>query len=159
MNVIIRKANKKDLKRIVELFSELYIAEQPFDSNLKDGYYETKNGKKGILKDIKNKKEIFLVAIIDDIIVGIVDGHVYDKEDLYIEKVAYLSRLVVDKNYKNKGIATRLINEFTNEVKKENVKFIKLNAFESNTPAVSLYKKEGFNEYSVFYMKKIDYTD
>ncbi len=42
-----------------------------------------------------------------------------------------------------------------NIVKKKGAKYVKLNAFESNIPAVSLYKKEGFEKYSVYYMKKI----
>jgi len=152
----IRKATKKDLKHIVELSSQLYKAEQPFDKNLKDGYYETKKGKKGLLKDIKNKKRIFLVAIWDKKVVGYADGYIYDKEDVYIKKMAYLDRIIVDENYKGKGIATNLVDEFSNQLKKEDVKFIKLNAFENNKPAKSLYDKLGFYEYSIFYMKKLD---
>lgn len=156
MDIIIRKANEKDLKRIVELSSQLYKAEQPFDKNLKDGYYETKKGIKRLLKDIKDKKRIFLVAINDNIVIGYVDGYIYDKEEIYIEKIAYLDRIIVDEKYKGNGIATKLIDEFSNHLKKENVKFIKLNAFEENKPAIALYEKMGFYEYSIFYMKKLD---
>lgn len=156
MDITIRRATKKDLTRIVELSVQLYKTEQPFDKNLKDEYYETKKGTKGLLKDIKDKKRIFLVAIYEENVVGYIDGYIYDKEDVYIEKMAYLDRIIVDKNYKGKGIATKLVDEFSNQLKKENVKFIKLNAFKGNKPAIALYEKMGFYEYSVFYMKKID---
>ena len=38
------------------------------------------------------------------------------------------------------------------EIDHRYAKYIKLNAFENNTPAVSLYKKQGFKNHSVFYM-------
>jgi ribosomal protein S18 acetylase RimI-like enzyme len=153
-NLTIREATTKDFNRILDLSIQLYKAEQPFDSNIKDGYYETKEGKKDLLKDIKDKKRYFLVGIYDNKIVGYIDGYIYDK-DVYKDKIAYLDRLSVDKEYRGKGFGSALIDAFSNEVKKKDVKFIKLNAFEGNIPAVSLYKKKEFKEYSVFYMKKI----
>ena len=41
-------------------------------------------------------------------------------------------------------------------VKGKDAKFIKLNAFEDNVPAIDLYKKAGFKEYSIYYMKPIE---
>lgn len=81
---------------------------------------------------------------------------IYDKEDVYIKKVVYLDQISVDKNYKQKGIGTKLIDEFTNEVNKKGVEYIKLNAFGDNEPAIKLYSKKGFDKYSIFYIKKVD---
>ena len=69
--------------------------------------------------------------------------------------MAYLDCLCVDKASRKQGIGKKLIDEFSSIVKKKGTKYVKLNAFENNTPAVSLYKKEGFEEYSIYYMKKI----
>jgi ribosomal protein S18 acetylase RimI-like enzyme len=153
--VHIRKATKKDLIDVVELASQLYETEQQFDSNIRDGYYKTKEGRKELLKDIKNKERIFLIAIYKNDICGFIDGYIYNKEKVYKEKVAYLDRISVDNDYKGKGIGTNLIEAFEREVKIKEAKFIKLNAFHNNIPATSFYKKTGFYDYSTFYMKKI----
>lgn len=155
-DLIIRKAKKNDFAAIVELAVQLYKTEQPFDNNIKDGYYHTDKGKSELLKKIRSRKTIFLVATINNNIVGYITGYIYERDEVYINKVAYLDQICVDINYKSKGIGTRLIDEFSNVVKKKKVKYIKLNAFEKNTPAVNLYNKMGFNEYSIFYIKKLD---
>lgn len=152
----IRKVNKKDIDRIVELYSQLYKIEQQFWDNLKDNYYETKECRKRLLKDINDKNMTFLVATSDDIVVGYINGYVYDKKDVYKEKTASLDYIAVDENHKRKGIGTILINCFENEMKKKEVKYIKLNAFPNNEPAISLYKKNKFNEFSTIYIKSIN---
>ncbi len=155
-DLTIRKATENDFDSILNLASQLYKTEQPFDRNIKDGYYQTVTGRKELLKSIKSRKRIFLVAMIKNNVVGYVNGYIYDKEDVYIKKVAYLDQISVDKNYKQKGIGTKLIDEFTNKVKKKGAEYIKLNAFEDNEPAIKLYGKKGFDKYSIFYMKKVD---
>ena len=156
MNIEIRKAHKKDIDSIVNLANELYETEMPFDTNLKAGYYKTKTGRKELLKYIKDKKKLVLVAIINDNIVAFANGYIYDKEEMYKEKVAYLHNISVSKDYKRNGIGTKLIDEFTNIMKEKGCSYIKLNAFRNNIPAVEFYKKKNFEEYSMFYIKKID---
>lgn len=155
MDIFIRKAKTEDFDSILSLANQLYKAEQPFDKNIKDGYYNTEKGRKGLLKDIKARKKLFFVAVLDNNIVGFVDGFIINKEDVYIEKIAYLDRISVDSKYKNKGIDSQLLNHFTCAVRDKGAKHIKLNAFKNNIPAISLYEKNDFNEYSIFYMKKI----
>ncbi len=120
------------------------------DSYLSDIYREKE------LKYISSRKKIFLVAEIDKKIIGYVNGYIVENPDIYYrEPVAYLDCLCVDKVSRKQGIGKKLIDEFSSIVKKKGAKYVKLNAFENNTPAVNLYKKEGFEEYSIYYMKKI----
>jgi ribosomal protein S18 acetylase RimI-like enzyme len=70
-------------------------------------------------------------------------------------KVKNLKGMCVDKKVRKQGIGKKLIDAFSDIAKKKGAKYVKLNAFENNIPAISLYKKEGFEEYSVYYMKKI----
>lgn len=155
MDILIRKAKEEDFDSILSLANQLYEAEQPFDKNIKDGYYNTEEGRKELLKNIKSRKRMFFVATLENAIVGFVDGFIINKEDVYIEKLAYLDRISVDCKYKNKGIGSKLIDKFTGTVKDKGAKYIKLNVFRNNIPAISLYEKNNFKEYSVFYMKKI----
>ena len=151
----IRKAKKGDFEKILKLAEELYEAELPFDKNLNENYYNNQKAKEDLKKLISSRKRTFLVAEENDNLVGYVDGYIIEKEEVYIEKVAYLDHLCVTRKYRKQGIGKILIDEFAKIMKEKGVKYIKLNAFENNIPAVSLYKKEDFKEYSVYYMKEI----
>ena len=153
-DISIRKATNEDLESIINLYMQLWQTEQIFDSNLKDLYYSTKKSRKEFIKDIKNN--YFLLAIYENKIVGYLDGYYIKNKDAFKEKMAYLDELSVENNYKKLGIGSKLIDAFTELCKKDKVKYIKLCAFENNIPAVSLYKKLGFEEYSVVYRKRID---
>lgn len=148
----IRKAKIEDYKQIIELYKELYDAEKIFDENLSNMYEPSDTE---IIKNrIKSRKEIFLVAEENNKIVGLIDGYIIDNRH-HIEKVGYLDHLCVRKEYQNKGIGRYLIEKFSDKMKNKNVAYLKLNAFEKNLPAISLYKKLGFKEYSIFYIKNI----
>ncbi len=154
-NLVIRKAKKDDLEEIVLLAKQLWDTEKPFDLNLSDNYYETEEGREGLLKDIRSRKRFFLVAELDSKIVGFVDGNIIKNEGVYRENVVYLSRLSVLDDCRGRGIGTKLIDAFRDCVKNKGCSFIKICAFVDNVPAVNLYKKKGFNDYSMFYMMKI----
>jgi len=156
--MIIRKAKRSDIDEIIKIADQLRKAEAPLDKtkNIKLNSYLSEEYKKKELEYIASRKKIFLVAVIDEKIVGYVNGYVFENSDIYYKKpVAYLDCLCVDKSVRKQGIGQSLIDEFTKMVKERGVKYIKLNAFENNIPAVSLYKKLGYEEYSVYYMKKI----
>ncbi len=150
----IRKAKIEDYDKIIELYKELYDAEKIFDKNLSSTYNVSEKQKEEIQKRIKSRKEIFLVAEEDDKIIGLIDGYIIDNSN-HIEKVGYLDHLCVNKKYRKLGIGENLIKEFSNKMKNKNVTYLKLNAFEKNLPAIALYEKLGFEEYSIYYMKKI----
>lgn len=152
----IRKATKEDINQICEVAKQLWDTEKVFFDNIQDSYYEKEAAQKDIQKCIMNKKGIFLVAEKDNQIIAFIEGHIIDDLDSYKEKISYINRLVVDENYRKKGIGQLLIDEYGKRSKKRGCKYLKLNAFENNTPAVKLYKNIGFKEYSIMYMKKID---
>jgi len=153
-NVYVRKAKIKDLDSIIDLASQLWETEQVFNSNLADFYYKTKEGTRGLKKDIRNRDMIFLVAVINNNVIGFLNGYI-NKGSAYKNKIAHLDRLCVDKPYRNRGVSRLLLETFETQLKKSEVGSIRLNAFEKNIPAVSFYKKEGFYEYSTTYMKKL----
>ena len=141
INLNIRKVNIKDYNSVINLYKQLYDVEKVFDDNLIDEYKVDEKQENKIKKRIKSRKEIFLVAEIDNKVVGLIDGYII--ESLYYKnKVSYLDHICVDEKYRNNGIGTMLINEFSNFSKKKGAKFIKLNAFENNVPAINFYKKK-----------------
>ena len=150
----IRKAKVSDYEVIFDLYKQLYEAESVFDDNLKKDYYETEEAKEKVLKAVRARKKTFLVAEENKKVVGLVDGYMIDSNH-HIQKVAYLDHLCVYKNFRKKGIGKMLIDEFNKRMKEQGAKSVKLNAFRQNYPASSLYEKEGFKEYSVYYIKDI----
>ena len=150
----IRKTIINDFNGVINLYKQLFEAEKVFDENIIKTYKIDEKEEKKIKKRIRSRKVIFLVAEIDDKIVGLIDGYII--ESIYFkEKIAYLDHLCVDEKYRNNGIGSKLIEKFSDVSKSKGAKYIKLNAFENNIPAVSLYNKYGFEEYSIFYMKSI----
>lgn len=156
--MIIRKAKKSDIDEIIKIADQLRKTEAVLDAtkNMKDDSYLSSIYRKFELKYIKSRKKIFLVAVLNGRIVGYINGYIRENWEIYYkEPVAYLDCLCVDESVRNQGIGRSLIDEFISIVKAKGTKYIKLNAFETNTPAVSLYKKLGFKEYSAYYMKQI----
>ena len=150
----IRSAEIDDCDAITSLYKQLYDTEKAFDDNLINEYILDDKQLKSIRKKIKSRKEIFLVAEMDQKIVGVIDGYIIDSIH-YKEKVSFLEHLCVDKKYRKKRIATELIQEFSNKTKEKGATYIKLYAFENNSNAIKLYNKLGFVESTILYNKKI----
>ena len=87
--------------------------------------------------EIGNKTSHFLVAIENDEVLGYIGMSIVIDE-------GYIFNVAVRKSYRNKGVATALINELVTYGKKNNFSFITLEVRESNLPAISLYSKFGF---------------
>ncbi len=150
----IRKVNINDYNDIINLYQQLFDSEKVFDNNIKKTYKVSEKEGQMIKKRIRSRKGIFLVAEIDSKIVGLIDGYIMENI-YYEEKISYLNHLYVDEEYRNNDIGSKLIEEFSKVSKTKGAKYITLSAFENNTPAVSLYKKLGFESYAIYYMKKI----
>ena len=154
--MIVRKARKSDIDDIIRLADQLRKTEANLDKNLKYDAYLSEIYIERQLKYISSRRKIFLVLEIQGKVVGYVNGYLVENNEIYYkEPVAYLDCLCIDKSVRKQGLGKKLLDEFINAVKKQGIKYVKLNAFENNIPAVNLYKKEGFEEYSVYYMKKI----
>ncbi|MBU2576317.1 MAG: GNAT family N-acetyltransferase [Nanoarchaeota archaeon] len=103
--VLIRSARKKDINLIGEV---LEIQE------LGRGY-----SKEYLVRLIKNKGGIFLVADYNSKIIGIVFGEVNKKENW-----AELSGIAVLEGYRNNGIGSAFLREFERRVRNRGVTFI-----------------------------------
>ena len=68
------------LNDLLRLQLQLEDAEIVFDNNLKEHYYATLKGKEKLKNRIKNKNNIFYVALNKDKIIVFIDGYVPDDE-------------------------------------------------------------------------------
>ena len=150
----IRKVNIEDYLEVINLYTQLHDAEKEFDDNLVEELIIDEEQEKKIKKKMKSRKEIFLVAELENKVVGLIDGFIID-DIFFKEKIAYLDHICVDRNHRNKEIGTKLIKEFQKISQKKGAKYVKLNAFVKNINAIKLYEKLGFKEHSSFYINTL----
>lgn len=91
--------------------------------------------------DLKQENNYYLVAKLDNVIVGYIGiSYVLDTADII--------SIVVDKEYTKKGIASLLLNNIFNFCKSNNINTILLEVRKSNIAAQKLYEKHGFKKIS-----------
>lgn len=153
----IRKVNEGDFDDILNLQLQLEDVEVNFDNNLKERCYETIKGKQKLKNRINDEKIIFYVAVNEkNKVIAFVDGNIPDDEWWYKDSVAYLNHICVDKDYRNLGIAKKLLKQFEKVAYKKGAKYVRLLTFYRNDLAIAFYKNNGFSEYSIYYNKKLD---
>ncbi len=121
---MIRRYNKEDIKRIVELEHDNLL------SSLEESYY---------LIDLNNPFAYHYVIEENNYIIGFISS-IYDGFSLEILNI------VIDKHYQSKGYGIKLITYVLDEIMPENVS---LEVRESNVKAINLYKKLNFKEIRV----------
>ena len=126
-----------------ELLTLLIQDEKKYDDNISDiivlDWYN---------KLYNNPDKVIFVAKENDLVIGYIYVKiVFDESMIY--KVSLIDALYVKEEYRFKGIATRLIEEAKNWTKDNNIKQITINVIEKNDIAYMLYRKLGFNNYSI----------
>ena len=87
---------------------------------------------------------------------NIIKGYIYLKPVNNDSQNCYLiDGLYVDNEYRNKGIATKLIENALNVIKETNAAVVDINVMANNSVAISLYKRFGFNEFRISLRKNI----
>lgn len=130
-----KAATTNDLNAIKEIEDEAF--HKPF--TLEELTYEIK----------ENPFSKYILCLIDNKIVGFMNFWItFDS--------ATINQIATKKEYRNKGIATNLLEYAETLLKKENVEFFTLEVRESNVAAINLYLKFGFIKISV---KKGYYDD
>lgn len=142
MDIIIRQARVEDAHFIAE--AEREIAQElglfcSHPSELTDE--RTQNT---ILAFLKDKKGVYLVAEWE----GKIVGHAF-LEPLLLQSLSHVVQLTigVHKGFQEQGIGTKLLEQLIIWAKKsKTIEKIELNVRASNTRAIALYKKMGFEE-------------
>lgn len=124
--MLIRYATEEDL------FSILKIDFESFNNHYDEKFYGN--------KILDNK---IIVAQLSEKIIGFIFfDNIFEETEIY--------KLVILKNYRNKGIASFIMKFFLDEMKKNKQEKIFLEVREGNKVAISLYKKFDFK-----YVRKI----
>ncbi len=92
----------------------------------------------GIRSELQNDTAHFIAAVTDSKVLGYIGAHEICGE-------AYITNVAVLPEYRHLGIGETLINAATEGAKTRRCDFISLEVRISNTPAIELYKKQGYN--------------
>jgi len=151
--VKIRKANKKDMKAVLNLIKELAAFEREPNA-VEITQQELEQDGFGDFK----KFECF-VADVNKKIVGM--ALFYERYSTWKGSTLHLEDLIVTKKMKGKGIGTLLYKNFLNYAYTKKVRRVEWVALNWNTPAIKFYKKTGatqLEDWQTFQMslKKIE---
>jgi len=124
-----RSAIVNDADKLDELLTQLILDEKKYDPNVE--IVKVKDFYKNYIND---NTKFFLVCEENDIIFG----YIYVKKE---DNILKIDALYVLEEYRNKGIATHLLEEVINYGKLNNYEIISINVLENNLKAKKLYSK------------------
>ena len=127
--MIFRKPNVNEAEKLDNLLTRLILDERNYDPNV-----EIVDVKDFYSNYIQDSTKFFEVCEDNNEIVGYIYSIIEDKK-------AKVDALFVDEKYRNKKIATTLIENFINYCKENNIKEITIKVLENNTKAKNLYLK------------------
>ncbi|MEO9894342.1 GNAT family N-acetyltransferase [Aurantibacter sp.] len=145
-DIIIRKANIKDLASLLEFEQGIIKAERPFDPTLADdpiSYYDLKE---------------LIASDTAEILVGehkgklIASGYANIKQaKSYLDhkRFSYLGFMYTDPNYRGKGLNRRIVDGLKEWSFEKGVKEIRLTVYEENIGAIKAYEKVGFKNHLI----------
>lgn len=134
-------SDKNLIKQCDKLFIDFLESESKYDDN-----YLQRKDIKSFMDDLNDKNNILYSAIEDEKVIGFLFGYI-KKLKAEINPVAHLCFLYVDPKYRNKKIATNLINIFLKEIKSRNINNIDVKVYSNNREALKLYKNLGFDPF------------
>lgn len=148
----IRRGEKKDLPRLLELIQELAVYEREpeavmvtVDELARDGFGE-------------NPLYSFFVAETENGIVGI--AHYYYRYSTWSGKVLYLEDLIVTENERGKGYGKKLLDRIIQQADEDNCRLCVWQVLDWNEPSINFYKNIGAHldgEWINCTVKKADY--
>jgi ribosomal protein S18 acetylase RimI-like enzyme len=136
----IRRANKNDFEEYYKLKADELRDEG--DITGEKVKIPSKAALKKEFKEFLSKKGIFLVIEEGDGLIGYGNGMIYKRA---LDSKFHMWFLFVEKEYRGKGLGTKLIKDMIKFAKSKGVDKITLDVNPKNTPAFALYRNLGFD--------------
>lgn len=130
-DIIIRQAKIEDYKDICKICCDDL------------GYNCSEELVKERLEGLDKNNERVLVAVYNGKVVGYLHAQIY--KTLYFEELINFLGLAVSKEYRNKKVGTRLVNEIENWAKENGIKKVRVNSGFSRKEAHEFYRSLGYN--------------
>lgn len=154
MEYKIRKCNYKTAKDANKLLTMLISDEKKYDENINENCVV-----KSLYEKFYNDDGVYLyIAESENNTVGYIYGYVQNNGDAKKDVVCVLDALYVLKEYRNNGIATKLIDSFLKWCKDKDAHYIELKVCNPNLDAIKLYKKFRFVNTKMIMVKNMGDT-
>ncbi|MEK6855187.1 MAG: GNAT family N-acetyltransferase [Nanoarchaeota archaeon] len=155
--MLIRKANVEDLDEIDKIYLEgvtdeikIQFPSRSKSDIIKEMNQARKKRLSGFNKEMKSgKKNLWLVAEINNKIIGFANAEIKDKKE------GALTMLYITKPYRKQGIGKRLTSERITWLKKKKVKEISAGILINNINSIKNLENFGFEKTSLKMVKKI----
>lgn len=141
INYMIRSAIDKDAKELSELRLQIDGETENLDREKGEGFIDTAGFKEIIKTDTESPRNLFLVAVVNDRIVGFSRC-----EGVYLKRFSHKVEfgVCVLKDFWGYGIGKKLLKESISWADANGIKKITLNVLETNDKAIKLYERLGF---------------
>ncbi|MFC1723955.1 GNAT family N-acetyltransferase, partial [Nanoarchaeota archaeon] len=107
------------------------------------------------IKDIRKRNQHTYVAIDDGNVIGMVEFVVKKTHKIFkVPKYGHIKAVVVDKKYRKKGIAGKLVGAAEALLRKQGIKYSKMESIQGNVIAQKAWGKYGYRTEHVAMVKK-----
>jgi ribosomal protein S18 acetylase RimI-like enzyme len=141
INYTVRSAIDKDAKDLSELRLQIDGETENLDRERGEAFIDIPGFEQIIKTDTENPRNLFLVAVVQDRIVGFSRC-----EGIYLKRFSHKVEFGVGvlKDFWGFGIGKNLLKESVSWADSNGIKKMTLNVLETNDKAIKLYKKLGF---------------
>jgi ribosomal protein S18 acetylase RimI-like enzyme len=157
--IAIRKGTEEDLKEFFELYWISSLEHTHYSGTL-DSLKPKEKCQKYIMNHqqelIKDPNQFFLVAEDEKKVVGIITGHVGERDEarVYrIERIGFIDEVCVHPGYRHRGIGNKLLEAMLAQLYARDIDFVGVGVAFKN-PAFHFYKSYGFTPEGMWLIQK-----
>lgn len=162
-NFLLRKTTKDDIEKVIQIIED---AKKQIKALGIDQWQNGYPNREVIENDIKDEKSFVLEKdgnILGTVVVAFEKENSYENitEGQWLTDGYYfvIHRLAVDTNYKNNGIATKILELIEEKIKNTSIKSIKVDTHEGNIPMRKFLEKNEFIQCGVIYLENCQEND
>lgn len=142
--VMIRECKEGDFEQVLKLLAQLWPEKKLDEKELQQVF----------LRGLNSEFQSYVCAVIEENIVGF--GSLTIKNSLWqAGLLGHIDELVVDKEYRGKGIGSKLLEYITNIAKEKSCVRIELDSALDRNQAHKFYEQNGFENRAFLFSKKI----
>lgn len=150
----IRDMESKDypeIDRLMKELHELHVKGRP------DLYTELEHpySREEFEKIVSDPEIIAILAEEKSVVIGLCIGTLRKKSGMVEMRILYIEDLIVDRNFRGKGIASQLYREMEERGRNAGAKRLDLMVWEFNSDARRFYEKQGMMPQRYIYEKKL----
>ena len=150
----IRDMESKDypeIDRLMKELHELHVKGRP------DLYTELEHpySREEFEKIVSDPEIIAILAEEKSVVIGLCIGTLRKKSGMGEMKTMYIEDLIVDRNFRGKGIASQLYEEMEERGRNTGAKRLDLMVWEFNSDAKRFYEKQGMRRQRYIYEKEL----